>query len=643
MLARGKVMEQKPVIYQEIKGRRVEVKGSYRLLGEKDGAFTYGFDVASYDRTKDLVIDPVLVYSTYLGGSMDDNGNAIAVDSAGAAYVTGATFSIDFPQVHPIQGVYGGVWNAFITKIDPSGSALVYSTHLGGSLDDIGHSITVDSTGAVYVTGVTASTNFPLAAPIQWASGGLLDGFVTKLNAAGSAIVYSTYLGGSDHDAANDITVDSSGAAFVTGFTGSPVDFPLVSPLQGTFGGGTYDAFLTEINPTGTAIVYSTYLGGNGDDYGNAIATDSSGAVYLFGETQSTDFPLAVPIQWYAGGLVDAFVTKINAAGSALVYSTYLGGNDWEQARGIAVDSSGAAYVTGYTASRNFPLKSPLQGTHGGNMYDAFITKIDAAGTSLAYSTYLGGSGDDFGEGIAVDKTGAAYVAGSSRAADFPLVNPVQGTFGGGEDSFVSKIDPAGTALVYSTYLGGASSDYSTSIAVDSTGAAYLTGVTYSSDYPLMNAVQTGLSGFSDAIISKISGTPPVITLAVTPDTATVALGGTLGYTVTATNTTANTQCFDYWENVTLPNGNRYPPIDELFGPVHTCITAGASRVVHLTHGVPSAAPLGGYAFNLFAGSYPPPKTVTDEAHFNFSVTAFGPLTRHPETSWRLIENGFRK
>jgi len=322
-------------------------------------------------------------------------------------------------------------------------------------------------------------------------------------------------------------------------------------------------------------------------------------------------------------------------------YSTYLGGATVENAAGITLDSSGAAYIVGDAPSGYFPLVNPIPGA-GGASQEAFITKIAPSGTAIVYSTLLGGSSDEYGEAVAVDSSGAAYVTGWTTSSDFPLASPLQGTLAGTQDAFVTKINPSGSALVYSTYLGGSGYDYGMALTIDMTGAAYLTGATLSYDFPLVNPIQNTMGGPQDVFITKIGGTPlPVVTLAFTPDTTSVARGSALGYVVTATNTTATRQCFNYWENVTLPNGSTHPSTGSLIGPLHLCLNPGESKTGHLTHGLPMSAPLGTYTFNAFTGAYP--VIVVGAAHFTFDVTAFGPMTKTPETSWRLIENGFRK
>jgi len=650
-LNHGKIIEERPVIYQVVKGKKVAVDGTYKILKGEDGAFTYGFRVASYDRTKDLVIDPVLVYSTYLGGNNTDQAWGIAIDNTGAAYVAGNAASTDFPLLNPIQATIGGVGSqdAFVTKINPAGTAIVYSTYLGGSTTDVARSIAVDATGAAYLTGQTDSADFPLLNPIQAALGGGTDSFVTKINPAGTAIVYSTYLGGGGIDIATGITLDNSGSAYLTGSTES-TDFPLMNPIQAIFGGSGLggnsflgDAFVTKINPAGSALVYSTYLGGIDNDSGSSIAIDASGSAYVTGSTNSANFPLLTPIQATSGGLSDAFVTKINPAGTALVYSTYIGGSSEDSGISIALDASGNAYVAGGTDSVDFPIMSPIQATHGGGLLDAFVTKINSLGSAYVYSTYIGGAGDDLANSIVLDSSGAVYVTGLTASTNFPLTAPIQAIHGGGFwDAFVSKINPAGSAFVYSTYLGGSGRDLGRRLAVDSLGAAYVAGQTDSTDFPLMGPIQAADGGFFDAFITKISGAPTSdLQLFISPDVVSVARGGSLGYTVTATNNSVNILCFKFWENVTLPSGVVYPTGRELFGPANVCLNAGASRTTHLTHGVPVTAPVGTYIFNAFAGAHPTP--IMSEAHFNFDITAFNPATKTPETSWRLIEQSIKK
>ena len=519
----GHVRLHKPLVYQEVDGVKQVISGNYILLepetpAPRSPSPRVGFQVAAYDMSKPLIIDPVLSYSTYLGGSSDDRGIGIAVDAAGNAYVTGVTASANFPTAIPFQATLRGPSDAFVMKLNAAGSALVYSTYLGGSGGENlvgGAAIAVDAAGNAYVTGHTDSTDFPTVNPFQ-TFGGQNDAFVTKLNPAGSALVYSTYLGGGGNDFGTGIAVDVAGNAYVTGTTNS-TQFPTANPVQVALGGG-WDGFVTKLNAAGSGLVYSTYLGGSNDEnivflvafnLMGGIAVDAAGNAYVTGETASTNFPTASPLQpLFGGGFADAFVTKINPAGSALVYSTYLGGSDFERGLGIAVDSAGNAYVTGQTSSPDFPTVNPLQTAFGGDFGDAFVTKLNAAGSALVYSTYLGGSGDDIGNAIVVDAAGNAYVTGETASTNFPTASPLQPLFGGGfADAFVTKINPAGSALVYSTYLGGSSSELGRGIAVDSAGNAYVTGSTQSSNFPTAS-FQTSLGGATDAFVARIADSP---------------------------------------------------------------------------------------------------------------------------------------
>jgi RHS repeat-associated protein len=520
---KGRVSLERPAVYQEIAGVRLEIAGRYVFKGKNQ----VGFEILPYDVSKPLVIDPVLVYSTYLGGSSSDGGLGIAVDSSGNAYVTGTTTSTNFPTtLGAFRRTSGGGFDAFVTKLNAAGSGLIYSTYLvgGGGSFFLGPSfvgIAVDSSGNAYVTGTTASTDFPVTSgAFQTTFGGFDDAFVTKLNGAGSALVYSTYLGGNSGDQGRGIAVDSVGSAYVTGITST--NFPTTSGAFQTTAGGSSDAFVTKLNAAGSALVYSTYLGGNDQDPATGIAVDSTGSAYVTGVTRSTNFPTTSgAFQTTYGGNFDAFVTKLNAAGSAPVYSTYLGGNDLDFGLAIAVDSAGSAYVTGWLNSTNFPTTlGAFQPTFGGN-FDAFVTKLNAAGSALVYSTYLGGGSRDEGHGIAVDSAGSAYVTGLTLSTNFPTMNPITGAcegfcgmgYAARFDAFVTKLHTAGSALVYSTYLGGTDDDVGQGIAVDSSGNAYITGTTTSTDFPTIGAYQTMTQGGGDGFVTKITAPSPPTSL----------------------------------------------------------------------------------------------------------------------------------
>lgn len=384
-----------------------------------------------------------VIYSTYLGGNGYDIGRGIAVDSAGHAYVTGETSSTDFPLVHAFQatggdGGFGFV--AFVSKLKANGSALVFSTYLGGTSGyDIGYAIAVDHARNTYVTGQTLSSDFPTLNPIQAVNGGATDAFVTKFTRRGSELVYSTYLGGSSFEYGLGIAVDRVDSAHIAGYTFSG-DFPTANPLQSTLS-GVIDAFVTKINPAGSALQYSTFLGGTSSDFGNAIAVDASGDAYITGQTDSDDFPTANAFQPAYGGGQDAFIARLNRTGVALVYSTYLGGSGSERGFGIALNRAGEAYVTGDTFSTDFPVVDPIQAEAGGGGADAIVAKLNATGSALVYSTYLGGTGSfEMGNGIAVDQFGSAYIAGTTNSPDFPNTRPGIRPPGPDTEPFIAKI-----------------------------------------------------------------------------------------------------------------------------------------------------------------------------------------------------------
>jgi len=487
------------------------------FIGQGD---RFGFSVPQRDILKALVIDP-LVYSTYMGGSgtYGDSGQSIAVDSSGNAYVTGSTTSTDFPLANAYQDTFGGGGSdAYVLKLNPNGSELIYSTFIGGNGGDGGGSTFVDSSGNVYVAGSTDSANFPLVNAYQGTyGGGDNDAFVLKLNPEGSALLYSTYFGGSGADGRIKMVVDSGGNAYVTGQTDS-TDLPIANAYQATFGGGPQDAFAFKLNPTGSVLLYSTYIGGSDYDWGYSIAVDSGGNAFLTGCTASTNFPLVNAYQSAYAGNGDAFVLKLNPTGNALIFSTYIGGSDGEMGYSICVDSTGNAYLTGNTWSTDFPLCNPFQSTKGGGWTDAFVLKLNPAGNALIYSTYVGGNSFDDGNWIAVDSSGNAFVAGYTGSTDFPLANAYQSTYGGGDaDAFVFKLNPTGNALLFSTYIGGSDDDNPHSIAVDSNGNFYVAGTTYSTNFPVHNAYQGNLVGWRDAFIFKFRvPAPPSIVLNVT-------------------------------------------------------------------------------------------------------------------------------
>jgi hypothetical protein len=464
-----------PRVYQEENGKRHDIGGRYVLRSKNE----LGFVIGSYDTSKELVIDPVLAYSTYV--DQDGGAYGMALDPAGNAYVVGRT------------GL-SGTRDVVITKLNADGSSVLYKTYLGGTLDELAMAIAVDSAGNAYVTGSTSSSDFPVKNALQTINHGYYDAFATKISPDGSTLAYSTYLGGTADELGISIAVDTVGNTYVVGVTGS-ADFPTVNALQSS-GSGQGDGFVAKIDAAGSAFVYSTYLTGSNGAYASGVAVDSKGNAYVTGATDSPDFPTVHALQPYHGGR-DAFLSKVNPRGSAFVYSTFLGGSGEEDMGAIALDSAANVYLLGSTISTDFPTMNPVQATNAGG-WDAFVTKINTTGGALVYSTYLGGSGNDIaysalqgaGEnaGIAVDKAGNAFVTAYTDSVDFPVLNAIQPTLGGEADVFVTGINSAGNALIYSTYFGGSGLDYGAGLAVDSHGSAYVAGSTASSTLPTTSA-----------------------------------------------------------------------------------------------------------------------------------------------------------
>jgi hypothetical protein len=547
----GSVVEDVPFTYQGDGERRVEVSSSYAV---EDG-LGYGFDVGPYDEDRPLVIDPVmLINAGYIGGSGADDGDEIAVDSTGAVYVTGTTQSSEatfpdgdgFGTVSGPDTSYNSNNDAFVAKIAPSGTSLVYAGYIGGSGAEQGKSIAVDGAGAAYVTGVTGSneTTFPVVVgPDTSFNGVLFDAFVAKIAPSGTSLEYAGYIGGAgNQDFGSGIAVDGTGAAYLIGSTdSSEATFPDgdgLPPLPGPDSSynGSGDAFVAKVAPSGASLDYAGYLGGNAGESGSGIAVDGAGAAYVTGSTGSTHitFPAAVgPDTTHNGGASDAFVAKVASSGTSLVYAGYVGGlGDFDHGFGIAVDGTGAAYLTGATDSTeaSFPdgdgfgtLPGPDPSYNGG-LGDAFVAKVESSGTSLAYAGYIGGSGYEGGQDIAVDGTGAAHLVGDTESteASFPdgdgfgtLPGPDPSYNGGLEDAFVAKVASSGTSLAYAGYIGGSGIDIGQGIAVD--GAAYLTGYTDSDQtsfpdgdgFGTVAGSDTSYNGETDAFVAKVADVVP--------------------------------------------------------------------------------------------------------------------------------------
>ncbi len=537
-LKHGSIIQKKPVIYQEIDGKRAKVEGRFKIqetpvisvsqsadpeinsreMGnakvDVNNIFTYTFEVAAYNREYPLIIDPVLYYSTYLGEYMHEFFSGIAVDNAGNCYLTGNTSSPNFPTT---PGAYDTTFNgnanygdAFILKINAISPALSYATYLGGTGDDWGSGIAVDGSGNAYVTGRTESTDFPTTSGSYDTTHNNVelfrpDVFIVKLDPTGSALSYATYLGGVTDDVGNSIAVDGSGNAYVTGETYGN-GFPTTSgAYDATDEVGGYDAFVAKLNPTGSSLVYSTFLGGTGRDHlgsyvnniGSDIAVDYYGNAYVTGYTNATNFPTTPGAYDTTHNNDDdfsdddVFVVKLDSTGSSLSYATYLGGRGWDASYGIALDGAGNAYVTGSTNSDNFPTTSGAYHTTYIGYNDAFVVKLNSTGSSLSYATYLGGLEDDYGYDIALDSSGNAWITGSTDSMDFPITldaidSSSVDVYGlGPDEAFVAKLNTTGISLLYATYLGGIDWDEGSSIAVDRDGNIYVTGWTTSTDFPI--------------------------------------------------------------------------------------------------------------------------------------------------------------
>jgi hypothetical protein len=486
-----------------------ENKKPIEVKFRQTGTDSFGFYVDPYDEDMVLIIQQDVAISVAEAGvGSHDMGYKIAVDSSGGVYITGRTKSTDFPMKDSHQSKFSGEDDIFVTKLNASGADLIYSTYLGGTSCDYGKGIAVDANGAVYVTGITGSSDFPIYNALYDQSAGGFDAFIAKLDPSGSRLVYSTYLGGACDESGQSLTVDQTGAVCAVGWTQSE-NFPTQNAYNDRLS-GRRDVFVTKIHPSGKSLMFSTYLGGASLDFGKDLSLGSSGTIWVTGYTGSDDFPVKDAIFSELSGKLDAFITQLDASGNSLVFSTYLGGSSNDIGNAISKESKGSLFITGYTSSGNFPVKNALDETLSGRV-DAFVTKINASERKFVYSTFLGGSSEDSGCDIEVDSTGAVYLTGYTYSEDFPSQNSHNGRLSGDRDVFVTKIDPTGASLSYSTYLGGDSSDYGRGIAVDQQGSAYVTGYTSSNNFPIRNALNQFLSGRDDAFVAKFNSAGSIL------------------------------------------------------------------------------------------------------------------------------------
>jgi uncharacterized protein (TIGR03437 family) len=503
-----KIRQLRPKVYQWIDGKKHHVESAYRL----SSGSRVRFALSRFDPSQSLIIDPVIQYSTYIGGSGHDKGVDLAIDRTGAMYITGYTNSGDLRSAFRDQQQFAGKIDGMIAKLSATGDSVEWISYYGGRENDEPTSIAIDSGGNAIISGYTDSSDLPLQNPGQ-AARGAGDAFVAKFNSSGTALLYATYLGGTGLDRANDVATDSAGNAFITGWTRSS-DFPTLGSFQSGAAGGGGDVFVTKLPPSGSPLLYSTYVGGNGDDLGTAISVDGQGAAYVTGGTTSTIFPVLRPIQSQNRGSFDAFLFKLNPAGHSLEYSTLLGGSMDELSSTIAIDSAGSVYISGYTASLDFPIKGGFQTTMGGGSSDVFVCKVSRTGTTVEYASYLGGSDSDSGAGdLAVDAAGTLYLTGFTASRNFPLKNPWQSAFGGGRyDTFVTRIAPNGSSLLYSSFLGGRGDENGYGLAVDPQGVITVAGWTSSSDLPsaVGSFKSEGLSP-ADAFVARVSADNSVV------------------------------------------------------------------------------------------------------------------------------------
>lgn len=497
------VTHQAPVAYQEVHGERRTVAAAYQIEGGM-----VGFRLGNYDSSQPLIIDPVVVYSSFLGGGLTDSINAVAVDPQGNIYLTGETTSSNFPVVGaPLTPNSGAVVYSFITKLDRTGAGIVYSTILGGSSNTRGYAIQADAQGHAFVAGVTGARDLPLVNPVQSQQPGLNIGYVAKLNPEGNALLFSTYLGGARNDEINALALDPAGNIHVAGRATSTL-IPLVNPLQPNFGGDT-DILIAKYVSPDYRLAYSTYLGKTGLEFAYGVAADAGGFTYVTGVARGESLATAHAFQDRVKGGNDAFLAKIAPSGNQVEWFTYFGEQGDEQARGVALDREGSIWIAGSTTSPGFvTTPNAVQRSLRGES-DAFVVKFHQGGGNVYYSTLLGSSSTAVAtreEALAIklDGRGAVYIAGVTNGSDFPAVRPLQAFGGGVTDGFLTKLSPAADAIEHSTPIGGSADDFLNALAVDVNGGAYVGGRTLSINFPLKAAIRSTFAGSEEGFFTKV-------------------------------------------------------------------------------------------------------------------------------------------
>ncbi len=503
----GVVLEKAPYAYQDLNGMTQRISARYEII--ESGVFGFRLD-GEYDLSEPLVIDPQLVYSTYFGGTANDNLNDIEVDSAGNFYLLGKTQSADFPLLNPYQGSLGGEYDLIVSAFDSSGQNLIFSTFLGGSLWEYPKTIALDENRSkIYLMASSQSTDFPVVDPFQGVNSGIGDFVIVVMPTTGDSLEYSTYFGGMYHEYFGCLNLDSQGDAYITGSTYSP-DFPLVNPLDPTHN-GEEDAFFAKFHYSNSIydVAFSTFLGGEDDDRPGDIVIADDGKIYISGWTRSEDFPMVNAydntINDYGTG--DVFVTIVSPAGDSLIYSTFLGGNSTDRTNGIALDSDGNIYITGSTGSDNYPVVNAYSNSFsGGDNWDgdAFVSVFSSGGDSLLFSTYFGGGSGECAEDIAVSDSGIIFISGFTHSIDFPVVNAYDYSKNGHRDVFAAALDVSSGCRLFSTYLGGSESEESPRMEIVGDDFMYICGYTYSDNYPLVNPFDNSRSS-RDGFISIFS------------------------------------------------------------------------------------------------------------------------------------------